>query len=677
MATFITKACLPREVAPAFEAMTGAELNRVCAVLNCPTDPADIYAAIMALPNSNTAGYVLHSNGSSLYFAVDDQGSAATTSLPATSITAGVFPAGVQLQSSGILGLCAAVNACLTNLPDGGVGVSGVTRFLDPQTGTMKTLPASGTLNCAAVVSCVTSQPVGSPAIPASTAVLGNDGQFHVLPAPGSVPVASDTIAGVVSLAVAGNYPSTSNTEATTPAYVTAAIAAIPPTAGVPNATDTVAGVSSLAVAANYPSTSNTEATTPAYVNTAIASKLGVNCLSALSPAPANGVPVFYTDDSVAPNVLKYWDACSNSYKNANQGIVIPPPAVDNDPYPRYRLYPIGSAPAGYVLADGSATPACNTFDMNSAYGGTIAAAWTNYASPDSNSPNSIAFEQSKVATTPSGAYYVTTSQNAVGTQPSLQKFDPITQTYTTISTADLPSGGFNGAGVAATDTHVYLLGGFTGASIPVARFSRVDVVTGAETVLANPPFVSAETTGYAVGGKLYYVGGEITTLPSNVPTFVRVYDIAAQTWQSFAAPAGVDNWTGVGLVLDGTDLYWIGEAPSALAWKFSTVSNTFTSYPIAGLTGQTNEYAAFTKVGSAWYYRTSINGALYKGTFNGSSFSFTALTVTGQQASNNSHYIATSDKLYALNGDGTSQYLSLNQGGMLPPNQAWYVKCS
>jgi hypothetical protein len=86
-----------------------------------------------------------------------------------------------------------------------------------------------------------------------------------------SIPTATDTVAGKVTLAVAANYPSTSNVEATTPAYVTTAvntaIAAIP---ALPNATDTVSGKVSLAVVANFPSTSNVEAATPAYVTAAI-----------------------------------------------------------------------------------------------------------------------------------------------------------------------------------------------------------------------------------------------------------------------------------------------------------------------------------------------------------------------------------------------------------------------
>jgi hypothetical protein len=85
---------------------------------------------------------------------------------------------------------------------------------------------------------------------------------------PGSVAVASDTVQGVVSLAVAANYPSTSNVEATTPAYVNSALAAIPTYSA---ATDTVQGVVSLAVAANYPSSSNTEAATPAYISAVVA----------------------------------------------------------------------------------------------------------------------------------------------------------------------------------------------------------------------------------------------------------------------------------------------------------------------------------------------------------------------------------------------------------------------
>jgi hypothetical protein len=99
-----------------------------------------------------------------------------------------------------------------------------------------------------------------------------------------SVPAATDTVAGKVSLAVAANHPSTSNTEAATPAYVSAAVAAavggIPST---PAATDTAQGIVSLAVAANYPSTSDTEAATPAYVSAALTPWVAQASIAAVS----------------------------------------------------------------------------------------------------------------------------------------------------------------------------------------------------------------------------------------------------------------------------------------------------------------------------------------------------------------------------------------------------------
>jgi hypothetical protein len=140
-----------------------------------------------------------------------------------------------------------------------------------------------------------------------------------------SVPAATDTVAGISSLAVSTNYPSASNVEAATPAYVTAAVngqvhvatgtvaPSAAPAAGVvfyintattpntlyywngtawtqvsastytlPAATDTVVGGVSLAVAANMPSTSDVEAATPAYVNAKL--------------AQAGALPVLLTD---------------------------------------------------------------------------------------------------------------------------------------------------------------------------------------------------------------------------------------------------------------------------------------------------------------------------------------------------------------------------------------------
>jgi LysM repeat protein len=104
-----------------------------------------------------------------------------------------------------------------------------------------------------------------------------------------NVNTATDTVPGISALAVAGNYPSTSDVEAATPAYVAAALnnagnlgngtntavtgtgtTADPFKVNVATATDTIPGIASLAVSGNYPSTSNTETATPAYVAAAL-----------------------------------------------------------------------------------------------------------------------------------------------------------------------------------------------------------------------------------------------------------------------------------------------------------------------------------------------------------------------------------------------------------------------
>lgn len=115
-----------------------------------------------------------------------------------------------------------------------------------------------------------------------------------------SVATASDSTQGISSLAVASNFPSSSDTESATPAYVAAAIGnavnlssgtntslsgtgtpADPFKYSVETATDTVPGISSLAVASNFPSSSNTEAATPGYVASAVLD--GVNLAIAVA----------------------------------------------------------------------------------------------------------------------------------------------------------------------------------------------------------------------------------------------------------------------------------------------------------------------------------------------------------------------------------------------------------
>ena len=124
------------------------------------------------------------------------------------------------------------------------------------------------------------------------------------------VPTATDTLAGKVALAVAANYPQVTNdVDAATPAYVQAAIAAIPPAAGTPAATDTLQGKVALAVAANYPqATNDVDAATPAYVQAALAALDCTAIVDALNQTPdacadaSRGAMLFTS--SAAPDIL-------------------------------------------------------------------------------------------------------------------------------------------------------------------------------------------------------------------------------------------------------------------------------------------------------------------------------------------------------------------------------------
>jgi hypothetical protein len=104
-----------------------------------------------------------------------------------------------------------------------------------------------------------------------------------------ALPSATDAQRGMVTLALASNYPEpTNDTEAVTPAHLAAAIAAIPAGATASAATDTVAGLVSLAIAANYPSASNVEATTPAYVAAAVAAAAPAVTAAAAYPSTSD-----------------------------------------------------------------------------------------------------------------------------------------------------------------------------------------------------------------------------------------------------------------------------------------------------------------------------------------------------------------------------------------------------
>ena len=77
----------------------------------------------------------------------------------------------------------------------------------------------------------------------------------------------------------------------------------------VPDATDTVKGKSSLAVAANYPSVSDTESATPAYVSSAVAAAPSVTGLFSNLKASATGLSAVVTitaDEIIVKNGTSY-----------------------------------------------------------------------------------------------------------------------------------------------------------------------------------------------------------------------------------------------------------------------------------------------------------------------------------------------------------------------------------
>lgn len=149
-----------------------------------------------------------------------------------------------------------------------------------------------------------------------------NDGTEHevTLPLTG---YATSTVPGMVRLAVEGDYPQhTNDTDATTPAYVRAAVlAAIPTvvqtgainvtsavagehtvyTVDVDTATATTPGVVSLATSTEYPESGDTQAVTPAYLAAAIAALPGDKFLAGLQSynAATNTMTLLMNDGSI------------------------------------------------------------------------------------------------------------------------------------------------------------------------------------------------------------------------------------------------------------------------------------------------------------------------------------------------------------------------------------------
>lgn len=146
-----------------------------------------------------------------------------------------------------------------------------------------------------------------------------------ILDAVASIPAAGDTVAGLVQLAVAANYPGAipNNTDATTPAYVNAAISAS--IANQPTATPTATGTVSLAAATEVttaPLTSDTEAATPAYINAVLALRNCANVLADLNRTTSachTGADVSILDNTLHDLIL------TRTEVSATGGAVVPP----------------------------------------------------------------------------------------------------------------------------------------------------------------------------------------------------------------------------------------------------------------------------------------------------------------------------------------------------------------
>ena len=138
--------------------------------------------------------------------------------------------------------------------------------------------------------------------------------------------------------------------------------------------------------------------------------------------------------------------------------------------------------------------------------------------------------------TTHGGFLYVIGGDNSAGVLSDLQRYDPVTDTWTTLTSMSTPRAG---AAAAVIDDGIFVIGGRASASGPcsgpsMTTVEKYDIDTDTWTAVAPLPNSRSDLAAVAHGGKIFVFGGCTGTTPS-VTNEVDMYDPQTNTWTTLA----------------------------------------------------------------------------------------------------------------------------------------------
>ena len=147
------------------------------------------------------------------------------------------------------------------------------------------------------------------------------------------------------------------------------------------------------------------------------------------------------------------------------------------------------------------------------------------------------------------------------GEVTSLYSYDPANKSW--VGLASLPDGGRYAGSTAVTGGKLYLMGGYR-ASLPTSTLFVYDPAADSWTRKADMPTVSACSSAGVIGEKIYVTTGCTGGPPYR--NFLHVYDTATNTWASRASSPHIHAYPATG-VIDGK-LYVAGGTDGNVYFK-------------------------------------------------------------------------------------------------------------
>jgi N-acetylneuraminic acid mutarotase len=146
--------------------------------------------------------------------------------------------------------------------------------------------------------------------------------------------------------------------------------------------------------------------------------------------------------------------------------------------------------------------------------------------------------EEAYGETTHGGFLYVIGGRSGVGVINNLERYDPVTNTWATLTPMPTARAA---AAAAVFDNSIYVIGGRTSGAGPcsggpLANVERYDIDTDTWTTVAALPFPRSDLAAREHGGKIYVFGG-CTGVFSGFLNDVSVYDPVKDTWTAGLAP--------------------------------------------------------------------------------------------------------------------------------------------